>query len=151
MRALIQRVTEASVSIADEQRQRSIGRGLLVLVGVGDEDQLEDAQWLAGKIARLRIFGDDAGLMNLDIRQISGEILVISQFTLHALTKKGNRPSFIRAAGPVKAVPLYEYFTACLAEQSGCAVKQGKFGAYMKVSLVNDGPVTLWMDSKNKE
>ena len=150
MRALVQRVTQASVTI-DGKVHNSIGRGLLVLLGVGHEDLEEDAQWLAQKIAKMRLFPDAEGVMNRDLMEIGGECLVISQFTLHAATKKGNRPSYIRAAKPSHAEPLYEYFMEQLWMVSNRPVRSGKFGADMKVALVNDGPVTIWIDSKNKE
>jgi len=150
MRVVIQRVSNASVTI-DGAVHSAIGNGLLVLLGIETEDGKEDAEWLCGKIALLRIFGDDNGLMNRDIKEAGGEILVVSQFTLHAAYKKGNRPSFIKAARPEQAVPLYDYFIATIAEKTGKRVATGVFGADMKVSLVNDGPVTIVMDSKNRE
>ena len=150
MRAIIQRVTGASVTIKGMEKS-AIRKGLLVLTGLEESDTLEDVRWLSGKIARLRIFGDAQGLMNLSLQEIDGEILVVSQFTLHASTKKGNRPSFIRAARPETAIPLYEAFLRQLSEDSGKPVKSGEFGAYMEVRLINDGPVTLFMDTKNKE
>ena len=128
-----------------------IGAGLLVLLGVGCGDTDEDVEYLAGKLVRLRIFDDEAGVMNLDVVQTGGEILVVSQFTLQASTRKGNRPSYIRAAPEAVSRPLYERFTARVAELSGRGVATGEFGADMQVELVNDGPVTIWMDSKNKE
>ena len=150
MRVLVQRVSQASVTI-DGAVRSSIGRGLLVLAGVGHDDTREDVDWLASKVAALRIFDDSEGVMNLDVRQVEGEALVVSQFTLMAMTKKGNRPSYIRAAGEAVAVPLYEAFVAALSREIGRPVGTGVFGADMKVALVNDGPVTIWMDSKNKE
>ena len=150
MRAIIQRVKEASVFIHAVEIS-SIRQGLLVLVGIEDSDGPEDTEWLSGKIVRLRIFGDEKGLMNLSVSEISGEILVVSQFTLHASTKKGNRPSFIRASRPEIAIPLYQAFIDKLSADSGKKVKSGEFGAYMEVRLINDGPVTLFMDTKNKE
>ncbi len=150
MRVLVQRVAEASVSIGGALRS-SIGRGLLVLVGIEDADTQQDCTWLAGKIAALRIFDDSEGVMNLDVRQVGGQVLVVSQFTLHASTKKGNRPSYIRAAGEPVAVPLYDYFVDSLREAMGKPVATGVFGADMQVALVNDGPVTIWMDSRNRE
>ncbi|MCB0568683.1 MAG: D-tyrosyl-tRNA(Tyr) deacylase [Phaeodactylibacter sp.] len=150
MRVVIQRVSEASVTI-DGQERAGIGRGLLVLLGVEEADTLEDIQWLCAKISKLRIFNDEAGLMNLSVQDIGGELLVVSQFTLHASTKKGNRPSFIRAARPDIAIPMYEAFITCLEEGSGLQVKTGDFGADMKVRLLNDGPVTILIDSKNRE
>ncbi len=150
MRALIQRVSSASVTIAGTVHS-SIGQGLLVLLGVEETDSAEDVTWLAGKIARMRIFSDAAGQMNLALTDNGGEALVVSQFTLHASTKKGNRPSFIRAARPEQAVPLYESFCMALSAELGRPVQRGVFGADMQVALVNDGPVTIWMDSKEKE
>jgi len=129
----------------------SIGNGFLLLLGIETEDTREDAEWLGRKIAQLRVFSDENGLMNKDIRDVNGEALVVSQFTLHASYKKGNRPSFIKAARPEQAVPLYEYFVKHLSEQIGKPVSTGKFGADMKVALVNDGPVTIVMDSRHPE
>jgi len=150
MRAVIQRVSEASVTI-DGKVKSSIGKGFLILIGIENADNEEDITWLTGKISNLRIFSDEAGMMNLSIQQAGGGILVISQFTLHASTRKGNRPSFIRAARPEKAVPLYEEFVRRLSQESGIPVKTGEFGADMKVALINDGPVTILIDSKVKE
>jgi D-tyrosyl-tRNA(Tyr) deacylase len=150
MRAVIQRVSRAEVRV-DEERISSIGKGLLVLLGIEEEDDRDDLVWLSGKIARMRIFGDQEGAMNLSLADLDGEVLVVSQFTLHASTKKGNRPSFIKAARPEKAIPLYEDFMSELSAQLGKAVQSGRFGAMMDVSLVNDGPVTIIIDSKNKE
>jgi len=150
MRAVIQRVSEASVKI-DGKLVSSIGKGLLVLLGVGHQDNAEDIAWLVKKIAGLRIFDDEAGVMNLSVTEIGGEALVVSQFTLMASTKKGNRPSYIGAAGHELAIPLYESFCAALSAAIGRKVATGEFGADMKVSLVNDGPVTICIDSKNKE
>jgi D-tyrosyl-tRNA(Tyr) deacylase len=150
MRAVIQRVSSASVE-SDGRLTGHIGKGLLILLGIETDDHQEDAEWLADKIWQMRIFQDPDDKMNLALKEISGGLLVISQFTLHANTKKGNRPSFIKAARPEQATPLYEYFKKYLANQSECAVQSGIFGADMKVSLVNDGPVTIIMDSKNKE
>ena len=150
MRAVIQRSSEASVTIGGQVRA-SIGQGFVVLLGVEDADTAEDIEWLCGKIARLRIFNDDDGLMNCSLAEVGGGVLVISQFTLHASTKKGNRPSFTRAAKPEVAIPLYEQFIATLESELGQAVKTGEFGADMKVALINDGPVTLTIDSKNRE
>ena len=143
MRLLIQRVRRASVTI-DGTLHSSIGAGLLLLVGIEEADTQEDIDYLAGKASRLRVFDDEAGVMNLDVRQTAGELLVVSQFTLHASTRKGNRPSYFRAAGEAFARPMYERFVAAL-------VRTGEFGADMAVELVNDGPVTIWIDSKNKE
>ncbi len=150
MRVVIQRVKEASVTI-NAQIKSAITEGLLILVGVEYADTSEDIKWLAAKIVNLRIFGDENGLMNRSVFDIQGEMLIVSQFTLHASTKKGNRPSFIRAAKPDFAVPMYEQFVAELAKISGLKVLTGAFGADMKVALLNDGPVTILIDSKNKE
>ena len=150
MRALIQRVREAKVTIEAETYSQ-IGTGLLVLLGIESADTEEDILWLAGKISKMRIFGDGAGQMNLSLSDINGEMLVVSQFTLHANTKKGNRPSFIRAARPEHAVPLYEKFITEMEMVIGKPVSTGKFGASMQVSLTNDGPVTIWIDSRNRE
>jgi len=149
MRVVIQRVTEAAVSI-NEEINGKIEKGLLILAGIGQDDHLEDIQWLTQKISNLRIFSDDNGKMNLSILDIKGEILLVSQFTLYASTKKGNRPSFIQSAPPTIAIPLYEQFIKSLKE-TGISVQTGQFGADMKVSLTNDGPVTIIIDSKNKE
>ena len=150
MRLLIQRVKHASVTIDGEVRSR-IDAGLLALVGVGNDDGAEDIEYLAGKLTRLRIFDDEAGVMNLDVVQTGGEVLVVSQFTLQASTRKGNRPSYIHAAPEAVSRPLYEQFAARVAELLGREVATGEFGADMQVGLVNDGPVTIWMDSKHKE
>ncbi len=150
MRALLQRVSSASVTIAGAVHS-SIGAGLLILLGVEEADGQEDVTWLAGKIARMRIFGDAEGQMNLPLLETGGDALVVSQFTLHATVKKGNRPSFIRAARPEQAVPLYEAFCAALSTELARPVMTGVFGADMAVALVNDGPVTIWMDSKSRE
>ena len=150
MRLLIQRVKHASVAIDGEVRSR-IGAGVLALVGVGIDDGAEDVEYLAGKLVRLRIFDDEAGVMNLDVVQTGGEVLVVSQFTLQASTRKGNRPSYIHAAPEAVSRPLYEQFAARVAELLGREVATGQFGADMQVELVNDGPVTIWMDSKHKE
>lgn len=150
MRLLIQRVKHASVTIDGKVRSR-IGAGLLALVGVGNDDGAEDIEYLAGKLTRLRIFDDEAGVMNLDVVQTGGEVLVVSQFTLQASTRKGNRPSYIHAAPEAVSRPLYEQFAARVAELLGREVATGEFGADMQVGLVNDGPVTIWMDSKHKE
>lgn len=150
MRTLIQRVSEASVTI-DGNLKSNIQKGLLVLLGIEDTDNEEDIIWLSNKIANLRVFNDNDGIMNLSIKDINGEILLISQFTLHASTKKGNRPSYIRAAKPETAIPLYEKMIARLEIDLGKPVATGTFGADMKVALVNDGPVTIWIDSKNRE
>ncbi|MBR3440512.1 MAG: D-tyrosyl-tRNA(Tyr) deacylase [Bacteroidales bacterium] len=150
MRAVIQRVSSASVTI-DGQVKSSIGKGLLVLLGVGYEDGQEDIDWLVKKISGLRIFDDESGVMNRSVVDVGGEALVVSQFTLMASTKKGNRPSYIHAAGHEIAVPLYESFCVALSEAVGKPVGTGEFGADMKVALVNDGPVTICIDTKNKE
>ena len=150
MRLLIQRVKQASVTI-DGRLHARIGAGLLVLVGVGNDDDGEDLEYLAGKLVRLRIFDDAQGVMNLDVVQTGGEVLVVSQFTLMASMRKGNRPSYIKAAPEAISRPLYERFAARVGELTGRAVATGVFGADMQVELVNDGPVTIWIDSKNKE
>jgi len=148
MRAVIQRVSEASVVIG-EQKVADINQGLLIFLGIEIEDAKEDALWLANKIVQLRIFQDE--VMNKSITDMDGEIIVVSQFTLHAKTKKGNRPSYIKAARPAQAIPLYEQFKKDLSEAIGNQVQSGEFGADMKVSLINDGPVTIIIDTKNKE
>lgn len=150
MRAVIQRVSEAAVSIRGNQHAR-IGTGLMVLLGIAIGDTEEDLEWLSGKIARLRIFPDDEGVMNRDINEAGGEVLLISQFTLHALTAKGNRPSYIRAARPEEAIPLYEKTKRSLGALVGGRLKTGEFGADMQVSLINDGPVTIIIDSRARE
>ena len=150
MRAVIQRVSSASVTI-DGAVKSAIGPGLLVLLGVGHEDGQEDLDWLVKKIAGLRIFNDEEGVMNRSVVDVDGEALVVSQFTLMASTKKGNRPSHIGAAGHEKAIPMYEAFCAALSAAIGKSVGTGEFGADMKVALVNDGPVTICIDTKNKE
>ena len=128
-----------------------IGKGLMVLVGIEEADTQEDIDWLTGKLLRLRIFDDEAGVMNLDVQQVEGDIMVVSQFTLHASTKKGNRPSYFRAAGEAISRPMYEKFVQSVEQALGKKVATGEFGADMKVALVNDGPVTIWIDSRNKE
>mgnify|MGYP003472847447 FL=1 len=150
MRLLIQRVREASVTIEGEVRSQ-IGQGLLVLVGIEEADGDEDIEWLAGKLLRLRIFDDERGVMNLDVQQVGGELLIVSQFTLFASTRKGNRPSYIRSAGEAISRPLYERFVRRVEELAGRTVGTGEFGADMQVALVNDGPVTIWIDSRNRE
>lgn len=150
MRVVIQRVSEASVEI-EGKVVGSIGRGLLVLLGVEDLDDEEDVKWLCSKISQMRIFSDEEDKMNLDVKQVNGDVLVVSQFTLHASTKKGNRPSFIKAARPDKAIPLYEKFKELISVEMGKPCQSGEFGAMMKVKLLNDGPVTITMDTKNKE
>lgn len=150
MRIVAQRVSRASVTIEGKVKS-AIGLGMMVLLGIEEADTSEDVEWLCAKLSKLRIFEDEGNAMNLDINQVEGSFLVVSQFTLHALTKKGNRPSFIRAARPEQAIPLYELFVKRLHDISGREVKTGEFGAMMEVGLINDGPVTIIMDSKNKE
>lgn len=150
MKVVIQRALESSVTI-DNQIVAQIQKGLLVLVGIEDADAKEDIDWLISKIANLRIFEDENQIMNLSIKDINGEMIVVSQFTLHAATKKGNRPSYIKAAKPDVAIPLYEVFVKQMETELGRTVQTGQFGADMKVSLINDGPVTIIIDSKNKE
>lgn len=150
MRAVIQRVTKASVTV-DGEVTGNIGQGLLVLVGIEDADDASDIEWLSGKIVNLRIFNDEEGVMNRSAIDIEGDILVVSQFTLHAATKKGNRPSYIKASRPDTAIPKYESFKERLASDLGKPVQAGIFGADMKVELLNDGPVTILIDTKNKE
>jgi D-tyrosyl-tRNA(Tyr) deacylase len=150
MRTVIQRVSEASVSI-DKKKKSAIGQGLLILLGIVDSDTHEDIEWLSNKIINLRVFDDEKGVMNLSVKDIRGDIIVVSQFTLHASTKKGNRPSYIKAAKPDIAIPLYEHFIVELEKLLGKPIGTGAFGAMMEVALVNDGPVTIIMDTKNKE
>lgn len=150
MRIVIQRVKKADVSIKGKIHSK-IAQGLLVLVGIEDSDNEEDIEWLSGKISKLRIFDDQNGVMNLSVADIGGEVMLVSQFTLHASTKKGNRPSYIRASKPEVAIPLYEKLIHRLEKDCGQKIKTGEFGAMMNVSLVNDGPVTIFIDSKNKE
>ncbi|RYJ43433.1 D-aminoacyl-tRNA deacylase [Flavobacterium beibuense] len=150
MRAVIQRVSEASVTI-DGKKTADIKKGLLILIGIEDADTKEDIDWLCAKISKLRIFGDKDGVMNLSVTDVDGDIIVVSQFTLHAATKKGNRPSYIKAAKPDVAIPLYESFVQSLKNETGKPVQTGEFGADMKVGLINDGPVTILIDTKNKE
>ena len=150
MRAVIQRVEKASVVILENEIAK-IEQGLLVLLGIEIDDAKEDALWLASKIAALRIFSDEKGVMNKSITESGGEVIVVSQFTLHAKTKKGNRPSYIKAARPEQAIPLYQQFKEDLSIAIGKQVQSGEFGAEMKVSLINDGPVTILIDTKNKE
>jgi D-aminoacyl-tRNA deacylase len=150
MRLLLQRVQHCSLVI-DGQEHSRIDHGLLALVGIEADDTREDADWLVSKMVRMRIFSDEEGKMNKDVIESGGSIMVVSQFTLHASTKKGNRPSFIRAARPEQAIPLYDYFVQQASSQLGHAVATGVFGADMKITLLNDGPVTIWMDSKEKE
>ena len=150
MRVVIQKVTQASVSI-ENQIVGSIDKGLLVLVGIEDGDTNEDIAWLSSKIVNLRVFDDDNGVMNLSVKEVKGEVLIVSQFTLHASTKKGNRPSYIKAARPEVAIPIYEAFIKQVESLLGKRVPTGQFGAMMQVSLCNDGPVTILIDTKNKE
>lgn len=150
MRIVIQRVSEASVTI-DSKIVAQINTGLLVLVGIEEEDTTEDCNWLVSKIVNLRIFPDENEVMNLSLKDVDGDIIVVSQFTLHALTKKGNRPSYIKAAKPEFAIPMYEKFVKQVEIESGKKTQTGQFGADMKVALINDGPVTIIIDSKNRE
>ena len=150
MKIVIQRVTEASVTI-DQKIVAQINQGLLVLAGIEEEDNIEDINWLVSKIINLRIFADENDVMNLSVKDIDGEIIVVSQFTLHAATKKGNRPSYIKAAKPDIAIPMYEKFVQQLETEFSKKIQTGQFGADMKVALVNDGPVTIIIDSKNRE
>ena len=150
MRALLQRVSQASVTV-NGKVQNAINSGLLIFLGVEPEDTEADANWLSSKIAKMRLFPDSEGVMNHSIMDAQGEFLVISQFTLHASVKKGNRPSYYKAARPSHAEPMYEHFMEQLWMDSGLVVKSGTFGADMKIGLINDGPITIWMDSKNKE
>lgn len=149
MRAVIQRVNHASVEI-ENQIKSKISKGLLILLGVEDADTREDIEWLSGKISRLRIFDDENGVMNKSIMDVDGDLMIISQFTLHASTKKGNRPSYIRASKPDVAIPLYHDFIAQMKNDTGKIPATGEFGAYMKIALENDGPVTIIIDTKNK-
>ena len=150
MKVVLQRVASASVTVEDKI-VGAIQKGIVVLVGIEDADSQEDIDWLVTKITQLRIFGDDNGVMNLSVEEVNGDVLVVSQFTLHAATKKGNRPSYIKAARPEVAIPIYEKFVNTLENKLGKKVPTGIFGADMKVALLNDGPVTIIMDSKNKE
>ena len=150
MRVAIQRVDHASVTIGGREKS-NIGAGLLILVGIEDADDLGDVEWITKKVVNLRIFDDENGVMNLSAKEIGGEILIVSQFTLFASTKKGNRPSYIRASKPEHAVPLYEAFCRSIAEETGREPGTGEFGADMQVELLNNGPVTIWIDSKNRE
>lgn len=150
MKIVIQRVSEASVTINQKVKSK-IGQGLLILLGIEDEDTHEDIKWLCNKISNLRIFNDEKGVMNLSVKDVNGAIIVVSQFTLHASTKKGNRPSYLKASKPPLAIPLYEKFVEELKIISALDVQTGEFGADMKVQLLNDGPVTIIIDSKNKE
>lgn len=150
MRAVIQRVSHASVTI-EGKKKAAIGRGLLVFLGIEDRDGMEDISWLSRKIGNLRIFNDEKGVMNRSLKECEGELLLVSQFTLHAATKKGNRPSYIRASKPDRAIPLYEKMIAHLSRELGKEIQTGIFGADMQVALLNDGPVTIVIDTKNKE
>jgi D-tyrosyl-tRNA(Tyr) deacylase len=150
MRVVIQRVSEASVKIEGLLKGR-IGPGMLILAGFEEEDNREDLEWMVRKIANLRIFNDDQGVMNLSVSQVSGQLLVVSQFTLHASTRKGNRPSYVKAAVPDIAIPLYESFCMMLQTYTGIKVETGEFGAHMEVQLINNGPVTIIIDSKKRE
>ena len=149
MKAVIQRVSQASVTINNE-KVADIGLGLLILVGIEDADTTEDIDWLTAKISQLRIFNDENGVMNKSVQDVNGDIIVVSQFTLHASTKKGNRPSYLKASKPDVAIPLYETFVNSMEKSIGKKVQTGQFGADMKVSLINDGPVTIIIDTKNK-
>lgn len=150
MRVVIQRVTSASVTI-DGMKKSEISQGLLILLGIENNDTEEDISWLCKKIVNLRIFNDENNVMNCSVKDVNGDMLVVSQFTLHASTKKGNRPSYIRAAKPETAIPIYEKFVQLLETESGKSIQTGEFGADMKVALLNDGPVTILIDTKNKE
>ena len=150
MRVLLQRVSDASVTIGGKEKSR-IGPGMLLLLGIEQDDGESDIEWLVRKLITLRIFEDDGGKMNLSIGDVGGEVLVVSQFTLHARVKKGTRPSFERAARPEVAIPLYGKFVAMLEKELGKPVPTGEFGAMMEVALTNDGPVTIWIDSRNRE
>ena len=150
MRVVIQRVSESAVVI-DDAKVASINKGLLILLGIEIEDTKDDAVWLANKISQLRIFSDEEGVMNKSILEVNAEVIVVSQFTLHAKTKKGNRPSYIKAARPEQAIPLYEQFKKDLSQSIANEVQSGEFGADMQVLLINDGPVTILIDTKNKE
>ncbi|MFW5644831.1 MAG: D-aminoacyl-tRNA deacylase [Bacteroidota bacterium] len=150
MRAVVQRVSSASI-ITESGHEEAIQKGLLILLGIENGDDEEDIKWLSKKIANLRIFNDEKGIMNLSLKDINGESMVVSQFTLHASTKKGNRPSYAKSAKPEKAIPLYESFLSAWAEQSGHFPATGIFGDHMNISLINDGPVTLIIDTKSKE
>lgn len=150
MRIVLQRVTQAEIEI-NHYEHRSIQKGLVLLLGIEHDDNQEDADWLVDKVRQMRIFEDADGKMNLSSEDVNGEFLIVSQFTLHASTKKGNRPSFIKAARPETAIPLYEYFVEQMKMKVNSKVITGEFGAYMKINLINDGPVTIIIDSKNKE
>lgn len=150
MRAVIQKVSDASITI-NRDTTKKIGRGLVILLGIEESDDQSDIEWLSGKISRLRIFHDADGIMNLSVMDVKGEIMIVSQFTLHASTRKGNRPSYIKAASPEIATPLYESFIASMQKELGISMVTGEFGAYMQVNLTNDGPVTIIIDTKNRE
>ena len=150
MRAVVQKVSHASITI-DRDHSKNMGPGLLIFLGIEESDGLSDIEWLSGKISRLRIFDDEQGIMNLSIQDVDGDIMIVSQFTLHASTKKGNRPSYIKAALPETAIPLYDTFIEQMQQDLGKPAVTGKFGAYMQVSLTNDGPVTINIDTKNRE
>ncbi|MDR0661495.1 MAG: D-tyrosyl-tRNA(Tyr) deacylase [Prevotellaceae bacterium] len=150
MRVLVQRVSKSSVTI-EEQVVATIGKGMLLLVGFEEADTKEDIEWMAAKLVKLRIFDDNEGVMNLSIQDTNVDVIIVSQFTLHAQTKKGNRPSYIKAARPEQAIPLYKEFIAAMEKELGKPVQTGEFGAEMMVELINDGPVTIWIDTKNKE
>lgn len=150
MRALIQKVSHASITI-DQAHTKNMGPGLVILLGIEESDGLSDIEWLSGKISRLRIFDDEKGVMNLSVQDVNGDIMIVSQFTLHASTKKGNRPSYIKAASPETAIPLYNTFIEQMQEEIGKRVLTGEFGAYMQVNICNDGPVTISIDTKNRE
>ncbi|MDD2962832.1 MAG: D-aminoacyl-tRNA deacylase [Bacteroidales bacterium] len=150
MRVVIQRISKAAVTV-DLQQVASVGMGMLILLGIEHNDKEEDADWLCSKISKLRIFNDSEGVMNLSIGEVNGQLLIVSQFTLHASTRKGNRPSYVRSARPDKAIPLYEYFIKKMEIESSVVPACGVFGADMKVELINDGPVTILMDSASRE
>ena len=150
MRAVLQRVSEAHITINHSTRKK-IGEGMVILIGMEEGDAMEDVVWLSGKISRLRIFNDPKGVMNLSVKEIGGQVLIVSQFTLHASTRKGNRPSYIRAAPPGTAIPLYEAFIDQMEKDLGQKVETGEFGAHMNINLTNTGPVTILMDTKNRE
>ena len=150
MKIVVQRVDKSTIHI-NGSLQRSIGKGLMVLVGIEHSDQMEDALWLANKLVNLRIFDDKQGIMNLSVKDINGEIMVVSQFTLHAKTKKGNRPSYINAADPTIAIPIYQYFIVEIQKLVANPIQTGEFGAHMVIDFINNGPVTIIIDTKNKE
>lgn len=150
MRAVIQKVSDASITI-NRDTTKEIGPGLVILLGIEEADGRSDIEWLSGKVSRLRIFDDSEGVMNLSVNDVNGDLMIVSQFTLHASTRKGNRPSYIKAATPETAIPLYESFIDQMQQELGKSVVTGKFGAYMQVNLTNDGPVTLIIDTKNRE